>query len=647
MAMTLGDGDSSSTPASAPDDRGRGRSDATSKECRGSRMEVVPGMTMTVRCPECTKEVEATAYAHPDGQPHHMLAVHERYWTGAEILADARANADVLEGWEPEKALADLRDDDEPSRSERPPKPNLRQARSLLRTHLVVKTDPIEAGRLRRLVGQALCDPRRRVWKRVRHTRLVDKDELCQKCVSIAERLGLEFPRPLGPQSWVLLAGGTAVAVSAGLALALYRERKDRKNLARARASFLACLEQRLASLGPDHGGTGHRWVRTEHGAYRCLRCGAEGIDHTGGPPVADLPCVGSSGVTRLENPISFIKDEGSWSWCTKCMGVTRGRCMCTMRQDGIDTSECVAHHGGVHVAYCSCKPTAIVPRDTRTFREVLHDARDAALANPLRLAALAECVRDAIALAERGDADGLRWVRDRFSEYEQEVRLRAAGRDEPARSHHLIWNGTEWVDDRCGCRYHPDDDRGTHGGAPHVHLCERHAATTRSPRERDPWLAAADALLGSSLPTRDREAVDMRGDKKESIDPARIIERMPGKRKVSIGEHVSILRNVDDWDTLVNGMVVILLDEAEPEAPKSPTAERPHRPTHRGRVFDLDDLVRRAVTYPPTTCRKAPRWSLVKSVFGLGNGSARDLCRRFGLDPDEMLGWGEVDDDE
>jgi len=29
----------------------------------------------------------------------------------------------------------------------------------------------------------------------------------------------------------------------------------------------------------------------------------------------------------------------------------------------------------------------------------------------------------------------------------------------------HLVWNGTEWVDDRCGCRFHPDP-------FPHVHPC-------------------------------------------------------------------------------------------------------------------------------------------------------------------------------
>ena len=40
----------------------------------------------------------------------------------------------------------------------------------------------------------------------------------------------------------------------------------------------------------------------------------------------------------------------------------------------------------------------------------------------------------------------------------------------------HLSWNGVEWVDDRCGCRYHPDDPNGSHGGAPHVHRCKQHA---------------------------------------------------------------------------------------------------------------------------------------------------------------------------
>lgn len=39
----------------------------------------------------------------------------------------------------------------------------------------------------------------------------------------------------------------------------------------------------------------------------------------------------------------------------------------------------------------------------------------------------------------------------------------------------HLAWNSVEYVDNRCGCRYHPDDDNGTHGGGPHVHPCKQH----------------------------------------------------------------------------------------------------------------------------------------------------------------------------
>ena len=69
--------------------------------------------------------------------------------------------------------------------------------------------------------------------------------------------------------------------------------------------------------------------------------------------------------------------------------------------------------------------------------------------------------------------------------------------RSEP-RQHHLAWNGTEWTDDRCGCRYHPDDDNGSHGGAPHVHRCERHAGAGQDVAalraERDEWARRLDA---------------------------------------------------------------------------------------------------------------------------------------------------------
>lgn len=68
------------------------------------------------------------------------------------------------------------------------------------------------------------------------------------------------------------------------------------------------------------------------------------------------------------------------------------------------------------------------------------------------------------------------------------------------ARPHKLTWNGTEWVAP-CGCRYHPDDDNGSHGGAPHVHRCEKHrrAATGddhHSPAEVETYASAAENAL-------------------------------------------------------------------------------------------------------------------------------------------------------
>jgi len=62
-----------------------------------------------------------------------------------------------------------------------------------------------------------------------------------------------------------------------------------------------------------------------------------------------------------------------------------------------------------------------------------------------------------------------------------------------PPRFHHLAWNGTEWIDSRCGCRYHPDDDNGSHGGAPHIHPCEQHATDLSSAQLRkiDGYLTA------------------------------------------------------------------------------------------------------------------------------------------------------------
>lgn len=58
------------------------------------------------------------------------------------------------------------------------------------------------------------------------------------------------------------------------------------------------------------------------------------------------------------------------------------------------------------------------------------------------------------------------------------------------------------------------------------------------------------------------------------------------------------------------------------------------------GTVDDIPDneLLRRAVinARPRMYSRKHPRWVAVAGAFGLGSTYAQQLCRRFGLDPDE-----------
>ncbi len=50
-------------------------------------------------------------------------------------------------------------------------------------------------------------------------------------------------------------------------------------------------------------------------------------------------------------------------------------------------------------------------------------------------------------------------------------------------------------------------------------------------------------------------------------------------------------------------------------------------------------DLVGRLCAHPPGGSLPSPRWSLVGNAFSVGSGTARRLCERFGLNPDEMLG--------
>lgn len=80
----------------------------------------------------------------------------------------------------------------------------------------------------------------------------------------------------------------------------------------------------------------------------------------------------------------------------------------------------------------------------------------------------------------------------------------------------HLEWNGTEWVDDRCGCRYHPDDDRGSHGGAPHVHRCERHSAADPEARR----IVELEGLLKRERVGKERAVESLRAQRDACVCP-------------------------------------------------------------------------------------------------------------------------------
>lgn len=62
------------------------------------------------------------------------------------------------------------------------------------------------------------------------------------------------------------------------------------------------------------------------------------------------------------------------------------------------------------------------------------------------------------------------------------------------------------------------------------------------------------------------------------------------------------------------------------------------------GTVDDIDDvtLLKRAVTNARARDRRKgeghPRWVAVMDVFALGSTYAHELCRRYGLNPDEMV---------
>jgi len=57
-------------------------------------------------------------------------------------------------------------------------------------------------------------------------------------------------------------------------------------------------------------------------------------------------------------------------------------------------------------------------------------------------------------------------------------------------------------------------------------------------------------------------------------------------------------------------------------------------------------ELIERAVRSAGYRRRRAPRWVHVKEAFGLGGTYSSQLCRRFGLDPDEECGTEVADGD-
>lgn len=56
--------------------------------------------------------------------------------------------------------------------------------------------------------------------------------------------------------------------------------------------------------------------------------------------------------------------------------------------------------------------------------------------------------------------------------------------------------------------------------------------------------------------------------------------------------------------------------------------------------MYDHGDLVMRAVRNAGLhSMEKTYRWVHVKHVFAVGSTVATELCRKFGVDPDEVVG--------
>ena len=83
--------------------------------------------------------------------------------------------------------------------------------------------------------------------------------------------------------------------------------------------------------------------------------------------------------------------------------------------------------------------------------------------------------------------------------------------------------------------------------------------------------------------------------------------------------------------DTLTDAL------KADISGPAPATSEGPFGDLHG---ILAEELLRRAVRNARArhTRRMHSRWVAVMDVFALGSTYANDLCRRFGLDPDEQV---------
>lgn len=66
-----------------------------------------------------------------------------------------------------------------------------------------------------------------------------------------------------------------------------------------------------------------------------------------------------------------------------------------------------------------------------------------------------------------------------------------------------------------------------------------------------------------------------------------------------------------------------------------------------RYEIYRLRELIKRAVEAPAGWQPRQPRWSAVGCVFSVGSTTATNLCREFGVDPDDERPWADDEGDD